>query len=1454
MATFGPGRGGNGGSGGNGGGGDDNNPRGRVGLYGKWGNPRQVAREAARSERARMQAELMASRQAAASGRGRAVDDRDPTPHGMTPEHIEMMRDRFEHWLPKLAGSAQPYTRAQRFFDGLLPPGASLDPGAGDGLRGAMAKQRALRNGRTAQMWSGSGLPMGATLPGQPGSFSTMQRPFLPEFESPDRQSYPIHRCISEGELVALASGRVAPIESVEVGDKLLGPDGQPRTVEAVWSEGTPEELLEIEWANGRKVQCTKEHVWPTKRGDYPASELAIGDLCFLVGQAENDLAVRAICAVDNRDTKKRVYDLTVSGDHKYCLAGGLVTHNSLANIYWRLYYKLDPIIGMGVDLLAEMLWSNFQLTGEGIAGEIKDALEEMVELTQLRPMLTAMVREFLVIGEAVPHLHFSDDLGIWTHIALHNPDQLEVIHSPFLDMEPLVEFRPDDRLRQILTSSHPMLRHVRETMPEEILAALTSGQNIPLSPINCTFLARKLHPYDIRGTSIQSRLWRLLLYEDALFSASFAIARRAAGPLKIAKLGDRTTGYMPDPAQEQKFLELLTAAETDPAAWICFPAGTPVVMADGTQKPIEQVVVGDEVLDEAGLPQKVERAWCEGTPATVTEIDLVGGISLRATHKHRWPTWAWPRECACGCGTKIKPGRPFASGHNRRGNVELLPAFKHDMEVLASGKATFAKRIPADWQPFCDLESEQLHEGDYLLSPRGFRQRIPDGVTEIHAKLLGYYVAEGHTAQGRMDYGRLPDGETRIVVWSFGDHEEHTLAADTVRLCAELGITAHVYVQASSARVYITHSRDAHLAKWLESNGGNGATTKRLSRAVMEWPLNLKRALLEGMFRGDGCQSLSYGKSKSENGAPQLFVQYSTSSPHLATQTRLLLAQLGVGGAIRHDVPKTCFYQHPLLTVPTPGHPGVCTEGHTTAYKYYIQMTGADARRMADMFWREESLAAEGTPKLRIHRPTYQPTETHLFHEITAVREVTNTLPVFNLSVSGSHTYQVDGVSTHNCYNYAVELELVGSQERAWKIEQTAEFIERNKLMALGLSKSFVVGETSFASAASGLTVFLQRAKSLREYFESQWLYPKYFRPVAEMNQWVKPTEAELSHRVRTKRSKAELRESKRYILPKVEWDRPLDPSVDSAMIQAVSSLSQLGVRFSKQTLMSFVNRDHEDELQQIIRETEAEQKLLSRHPELSQALGQGGQEGGGGGGMLGGPGPGGLSPGLPPGGDELPSETGLMPGPGPGGEIPAPGGEAPPPGGPPPAAAAADGTEGHGGTATPEALYDEHGQYGAWSKGEVEDLRGLLSGDSPEDEPWTRMLAEWTDAAGGRDPNLKAEAREALHALRDEDVPEAWLHIEHWLFARSYPPKTIRQLQELLVGHGVLPQPVNVARAASGRQITALIPKPIREHRVPPTAGSRRTNTAELLVDEPEGPDYFAGAGNMSRGRHRK
>jgi hypothetical protein len=587
--------------------------------------------------------------------------------------------------------------------------------------------------------------------------------------------------------------------------------------------------------------------------------------------------------------------------------------HRILANRYWRLFYKLDHVIGNGIDMYGDLPWGNCEFSGDGVDGEVKDMMELAWDECQMRSILPAATREFFVVGEAAPHLFWDDTKGIWTYCALHNPDQLEVVDAPFIKMDPVVEFIPDQRLQQVLTSNHQMLRHVRDSMPTELLTRLMARQNIPLSPVNFTFLPRKLHPYDTRGTSICSRMWRILMYEDAIYNASIATARRHAGPIKVAKLGNPQNDWIPGPEHERKLLELLAQAELDPNAWLV--------------------------------------------------------------------------------------------------------------------------------------------------------------------------------------------------------------------------------------------------------------------------------------------------------------------------------------------------------------------------------------------------------------------------------------------------------------YHYGINFELVGTTERVMTIDKHNETIERVKLIALGISKAFLHGEVTYASAASGLTVFLSRLKALRQYFEAKWLLPKFFFQMAKINKWVKPTQAELSSRVRIRRSHRELSEDARYIVPKLEWDRTLDASVDSEMLGALEALQNLGVQVSKSTIMSLVGRDFEDETKQRKKDYEFEKENLP--PEM---LVQPDAEGGGGGPSM--------LPGMDPGafGDVAPDLEG---------------GEGPPPdaAGPAPEGAGYNADDGSTGAPAPDP-FEKGDRVNIWTKFDIRDLMDLLDGEEPEDEPWLGAF---------KDPDVR-------YALKGENRQEIFEAVKEYLEREEFPPSSVRALVDILKEMNVIKRG-SAARAPSER-----------------------------------------------------
>ena len=180
-------------------------------------------------------------------------------------------------------------------------------------------------------------------------------------------------------------------------------------------------------------------------------------------------------------------------------------------------------------------------------------------------------------------------------------------------------------------------------------------------------------------------------------------------------------------------------------------------------------------------------------------------------------------------------------------------------------------------------------------------------------------------------------------------------------------------------------------------------------------------------------------------------------------------------------------------------------------------------------------------------------------------------------------------------CYNYGVNFETWGNTDRAITISREHDTIEKVKLLALGLSKGFMTGDVNYSAVKGGLQVFLRRLLSMRQFFESTWLMPKFFDPIVQINDWTKSVPSEVNHRYRIKRTAQEKSQQGLYISPKIKWKNKLDPSVDEEMLRAYGSLKNFGFTTSHETVGSTVSLDWEDELRKSAAEFKRKDEILN-------------------------------------------------------------------------------------------------------------------------------------------------------------------------------------------------------------------------------------------------------------------
>jgi UDPglucose 6-dehydrogenase len=150
--------------------------------------------------------------------------------------------------------------------------------------------------------------------------------------------------------------------------------------------------------------------------------------------------------------------------------------------------------------------------------------------------------------------------------------------------------------------------------------------------------------------------------------------------------------------------------------------------------------------------------------------------------------------------------------------------------------------------------------------------------LTERVWEVIGLYLAEGHIST---------DGQRRRTCWSFHPDNEDHLADFVAETWRSLGITTTVRRMSTTRQVSISSRLFASMFEHVLGLG-TSCYTHRIPDLAWSATEDERRALLRGLWRGDGSWSLV-------NGGPSVVLEYGTVSRELADGMLRLLASLGI-------------------------------------------------------------------------------------------------------------------------------------------------------------------------------------------------------------------------------------------------------------------------------------------------------------------------------------------------------------------------------------------------------------------------------------------------------------------------------------------------------------------------------------------------------------------------------
>lgn len=310
----------------------------------------------------------------------------------------------------------------------------------------------------------------------------------------------------------------------------------------------------------------------------------------------------------------------------------------------------------------------------------------------------------------------------------------------------------------------------------------------------------------------------------------------------------DRNGGFVAD-----KEIEKLARGADLAVSMACALPGTLVKVMDETTgfKPVEQILVGDQVLTHRGRYREVT-AVARRTKQQYVEVKLryAGRRTLRFTSDHLFYVARWADLPRGKTANKIRSSHPSGlSGPTRT-------ARRHEL-------AAHARWVPCG----------ELRPGDMLLMPKACGGQSWSSLAGRTARLLGYYMAEGSmTSDG---YLCLTCNKMDAAVT-----EIHDLVDCSVSAIEHSGSDKAVNVT-----VY-----DKTLSRQVVECVGRGVRNKHIPRTVYAAAADAKLEFLSAWFNGDGWQD---GKG----------LHWSTCSEPLSVELQMLLASIDVPASVyRND------------------------------------------------------------------------------------------------------------------------------------------------------------------------------------------------------------------------------------------------------------------------------------------------------------------------------------------------------------------------------------------------------------------------------------------------------------------------------------------------------------------------------------------------------------------------
>jgi hypothetical protein len=231
-------------------------------------------------------------------------------------------------------------------------------------------------------------------------------------------------------------------------------------------------------------------------------------------------------------------------------------------NAWCRSFYALNPFVHNAVNLHSTYPISKLNIKCPN--KDIEKFFNDMIEEIDLMNICVQIAQEYWLLGESFVYAELDESKGKWSRLLIQNPDYM-IVKRTVVANEPIIMLRPDENLKKIIFSNRPNDIEQRKQLNQHIIDSVKRGDNIPLDNFHVSHLARRISPYEIRGTGLPVCIFRQLMLFDKLRESKYAQADNMINPLTLVKVGtDGPDGLHPTFADLEAWRNVFEEAQYD--------------------------------------------------------------------------------------------------------------------------------------------------------------------------------------------------------------------------------------------------------------------------------------------------------------------------------------------------------------------------------------------------------------------------------------------------------------------------------------------------------------------------------------------------------------------------------------------------------------------------------------------------------------------------------------------------------------------------------------------------------------------------------------------------------------------------------------------------------------------------------------------------------------------------